>query len=1467
VDNGLGGVTTLTYRASTQCDNDCLLTGVPLLPFILPVVDQVTVDDSRDHPITTRYVFKQGRYDTASREFYGFGRAEVTDPLGTVASTEFHQDPAAPALKGRVKLVQVKDSLEKLWTQTEHTWNQSSPIPGLVRFAQCQRVERRMYGGDATSVATAQTFDYDDYGNVTQVLDEGDPADPVDDRRTVTTFHNVTDAGKWLLGNPKLVQTYSGRTGGTLLAQRRFSYDGTAYLTPPTKGLLTKEEEWLQAIAPEPQDQWFATMMGYDSQGNVTTVDDARSTPTTTYRTTTSYDPTGTYVTRIANVRNQSRLFTYDLRLGQVATTTDPNGQVTTTSYDTLGRVASVLLPGETLPSMTTSYALGSPISTTTACQRTQAGGGEELLCVKSFTDGLGRTIQVRAPAQDATKDIVTGVVAFNSRGLVGQQWLPYLDTMSTTYAPLPSGVAPPATYDYDILGRLVQTTAPDGSTTKALYDDRAVTLEDANTHQIRRTHDAYGRLLRVEELGGLTTPTTRYTYDLLNRLIEVRNAKDQPTVLTYDTLGRKIQMQDPDMGTWKYGYDAVDNLTQQTDARNVKTTFRYDNLNRLEDKTYDVTNAPGVPNPSFVHYTYDDAAVPFSAGRLTKVSDGSGWTSFKYDRLGQLIEETKSIEARTFVVSRTYDLLGRVTSLTYPVTGDVARYTYNRQGALDLVRLQSGTTTKTLLSNLVYNAAGQVRAMTYGNGVTTTSGFDPNTLQLTTLRSVTPTATVQDFTYTYDPAGNVKTITDAAAGGFQAFDYDVRHRLTRAEGPYPTETYGYDELGNLTQHGGLTLGYDLARPHAATSASGSQTLSLTYDANGNVKTRTDNQLTQTFTFDAENRLTEVALSPQEAVSVTFKPGWNLFSLPVIPTDRNVAAVFQNFAEDFEQIAKYSGVGNSFTHFTGVGGFNDFTALEYGVGYEVYCKNPNGATVTITGTRPTSLDKLIDPGWQLLPAVSLQRDTLARIFTGFDVEAAQTLNTGGTGTVAATDVQPAQAYFIKSPTTGNWSPPVPSGKTSFLYDGDGGRVKTVQGTVSTFHVGELLEQTNSQTTLSVFAGSLRIASKEPDGALRYYHQDHLGSSHVVTNEAGQVLERTDHRPFGAIHQDTGTAAVAHHFTGQRQGELRGLIAFPGRVYDPVLGRFLQADPFIQDPTDPQTFNRYSYVRNNPLNLVDPSGFSFLEDARRFGRWLLGGGNEDRPGHGVPISPPGSPITVEIDFQREEVFVGFVGGTDEVTTRVGGYYNWERDETGALAGYYQNNGTSVEGRAYYSGREGDWNASVEIATSFGYLYADTNGKRYASVYGFPIRLKAAKASQAVYAPGETMSVDIYSRPAFLNGQHMLLVYDSGTKLWELTKTPNWRIHFNTPASAKGVEAYKRRWGSQLNGPLTVTVNKAQFGQALTDQEAREGDWYNPGYHNSNYAARWVIYQSITYGIGAGPKPNLGWAPDFIGDPTQ
>ena len=66
--------------------------------------------------------------------------------------------------------------------------------------------------------------------------------------------------------------------------------------------------------------------------------------------------------------------------------------------------------------------------------------------------------------------------------------------------------------------------------------------------------------------------------------------------------------------------------------------------------------------------------------------------------------------------------------------------------------------------------------------------------------------------------------------------------------------------------------------------------------------------------------------------------------------------------------------------------------------------------------------------------------------------------------------------------------------------------------------------------------------------------------------------------------------TARGFTGHRHLRGLGLIHMKGRVYDPEIGRFMSPDPFIQSPMNSQSFNRYSYVLNNPLSLVDPSGY-------------------------------------------------------------------------------------------------------------------------------------------------------------------------------------------------------------------------------------------------------------------------------------
>jgi RHS repeat-associated protein len=140
-----------------------------------------------------------------------------------------------------------------------------------------------------------------------------------------------------------------------------------------------------------------------------------------------------------------------------------------------------------------------------------------------------------------------------------------------------------------------------------------------------------------------------------------------------------------------------------------------------------------------------------------------------------------------------------------------------------------------------------------------------------------------------------------------------------------------------------------------------------------------------------------------------------------------------------------------------------------------------------------------------------------------------------------------------------------------------------------------------------------IESDTGIGTLRYQHKDHLGSTVALSTSGGQVLTRMHFDPWGQrqdlsgeLWNQWGTSGqpdwanamldiTPRGFTGHEHLDDHGIIHMNGRIYDPHLGRFLQADPFIEDTG---TLNRYTYVHNNPLAFTDPSGFfSFKKFAR------------------------------------------------------------------------------------------------------------------------------------------------------------------------------------------------------------------------------------------------------------------------------
>lgn len=139
----------------------------------------------------------------------------------------------------------------------------------------------------------------------------------------------------------------------------------------------------------------------------------------------------------------------------------------------------------------------------------------------------------------------------------------------------------------------------------------------------------------------------------------------------------------------------------------------------------------------------------------------------------------------------------------------------------------------------------------------------------------------------------------------------------------------------------------------------------------------------------------------------------------------------------------------------------------------------------------------------------------------------------------------------------------------------------------------------------MFGKAIAIVSQESNGGnnIKYLHHDHLGSIQAYSDELGKLYQELSYDAWGLRRNpDTwvvfdvaasGNAYNDHSFGGHEHIDLFELVNMDGRMYDPVVGRFISADPFTQSPDFTQNLNRYAYCINNPLSLIDPSGYSWF----------------------------------------------------------------------------------------------------------------------------------------------------------------------------------------------------------------------------------------------------------------------------------
>lgn len=178
----------------------------------------------------------------------------------------------------------------------------------------------------------------------------------------------------------------------------------------------------------------------------------------------------------------------------------------------------------------------------------------------------------------------------------------------------------------------------------------------------------------------------------------------------------------------------------------------------------------------------------------------------------------------------------------------------------------------------------------------------------------------------------------------------------------------------------------------------------------------------------------------------------------------------------------------------------------------------------------------------------------------------------------------------------------------FRYGADLQRVFQLRSDTSTIHYAGAFEvetKNGASKVKTYLPMGLGVEIEDSTGTkLLWFHTDRLNSVVALTDDTGNVVESMSYDSWGRRRSTSGDDATDaldggmdyKGFTGHEMLDQLDLVHMNGRVYEPTIARFTSADPIIQDPEHSQSYNRYTYVRNNPTNLTDPTGFLGTEAA-------------------------------------------------------------------------------------------------------------------------------------------------------------------------------------------------------------------------------------------------------------------------------
>ena len=800
--------------------------------------------------------------------------------------------------------------------------------------------------------------------------------------------------------------------------------------------------------------------------------------------------------------------------------------------------------------------------------------------------------------------------------------------------------------------GNYVQTTAgvylPGMITTTQKHADDNTVFSTTDTCSYDMNTGAV--LKRVQNVGTSKPLTTSYNYDVWGNLISKvstgRGISNHCTTLYDYDATRRFPVRvytSPASSVQKYTYDLWGNVLSEQDSINSTvhntTTYSYDSWGNLTGtvRPDGTTTASmrGWNNSASQRYFLltQGTATPWvktwydNQGREVKTesigpNDADITTTTVYDAKGQVEERTETSGDLTLTYTYTYDPRGRIASETGP-GGRSVTYQYGNR-SVTVTENSSRITVKTYdawgnLKTLTdpvsgitntYSSTGGIKQTSSG-GATWTFGYD-NRGNRTSMTDPDAGTT----TYVYDALGRETQRTDARGVAFVT-TYDYLGRVTRRKADSETVTYSYGSAGNgqlklaSESYDGWTMSYtydSLGRVTGETMSNGTITKSrsYTYGPDGMLATRTlPGGKTYSYSYDSYGNLTGVdAASGALRWDLTGYTGKRTTSTTVLGNSSyytfNKATVLDQYGYLDSLITDKNGIryqdyDYGFSPLTGNLTRLDANWMDYPRTFQydstdrlIRVQENNQDILYMTYAQNGNI--LSKSGIGYYEYGSTQKPhavTAVDNFDGWIDDSIQYISYNSWGKLEDLfSVRDGDVYHYSI----EYGPDLQRVRSSLYRNG--------QPLYSKLYWDDYEEKTENNTTYLYWyvnggeglAGIMLGNAQNGSWSLNLVAiTDHLGSIMALMDNYDTYYscsyDAWGNRTIGM----ESPWGIDRGFCGHEHIDEIGLIDMNGRMYDPKLGRFLSPDPYVQSPTNPQNYNRYSYCLNNPLKYTDPDG--------------------------------------------------------------------------------------------------------------------------------------------------------------------------------------------------------------------------------------------------------------------------------------